>query len=500
MISSISPQAAAEEVLTRRRARGSLLHFTKYTYPQYIADPVHELIAGVLDQVVAGSINRLMIFAPPQHGKSELVSVRLPAYWLGRRSDDPIILSSYGADLAESKSRQTRDVVQSSEYKALFGDLSPSEIPVMLRLDSRAVRRWQLAGRRGSMLAVGVGGPVTGHGAALGIIDDPFENWEQAQSETFRDKVWDWYRGTFRTRIWEGGAIVLIMTRWHEEDLAGRLLRDQPGDWTVLRLPALAETQEERDYNDRRMGVATGQADPLRREPGEALAPSRYSAGEMTRIRRDVGSLVFAAEYQGAPTAAEGTLIKRNWLQVVPNPPTEVWGRIRYWDKAGSVSKSAKYTAGVKLAYGTDGLLYIEHVVRGQWTTGDRRNVMKQTAQADGQDVLIGIEQEPGSSGLDSVADDIRLLLGYAVFADRPSGDKDTRLMPFVAQAEGSNVRLVAGQWNQEYIDEMCAIPNGRYRDQADATAGALNRLVEALETQSVGTYVFDEPKGISPY
>ena len=491
---------AAARLLARRQARARLLHFTSFTYPQYVADPAHELIASTLDRVIAGNVGRLMIFAPPQHGKSELTSVRLPALWLGRRPDDPVILTSYGADLAESKSRQVRDIVRSDEYKALFGDLAPVDVPVELRPDSRAVARWQLAHYRGSLLAVGVGGPVTGHGARLGIIDDPFENWEQAQSATYRDKVWDWYRGTFRTRIWEGGAIVLIMTRWHEDDLAGRLLRDQPAEWTVLRLPALAETQEERDYNDRRMGVATGQPEPLERLPGEALAPRRYSAPALASIKRDVGSLVWAAEYQGAPTAAEGTLVKRAWLRIVPAAPATLLGRIRYWDKAASTSKTAKFTAGVRLAYGADGLIYIENVVRGQWTTGERRQVMRQTAQLDGRDVLIGVEQEPGSSGLDSVQDDIRLLMGFAVFADRPSGDKDTRMMPFVAQAEAGNVRLVAGDWNQDFIDELCAIPNGRYRDQSDATAGAFNRLIESLEMQAEGLVVVDEAVSISPY
>ena len=180
--------------------RTRLLDFTEYTYPQYVADPVHALMAVTLDRVVAGELKRLMIFAPPQHGKSELISVRLPAFWLGTHPDDPVILTSYGATLAESKSRQVRDILIGDEFRSLFGELAPVDEPVQLRPDSRAVARWQLAEHRGSMLAVGVGGPVTGHGARLGIIDDPFENWEQASSQTHRDRVWDWYRGTFRTR------------------------------------------------------------------------------------------------------------------------------------------------------------------------------------------------------------------------------------------------------------------------------------------------------------
>lgn len=491
--------AAAARLLARRRARAALLDFTCYTYPQYVADEVHRLIAGALDRVVTGEIQRLMIFAPPQHGKSELVSVRLPAFWLGKLPDEPVIVTSYGATLAESKSRQVRDILVSEEFRQLFGELSPVDEPVALRSDSRAVARWQLAGHRGGMLAVGVGGPVTGHGARLGIIDDPFENWEQAQSATYRDRAWEWYRGTFRTRIWEGGAIVLIMTRWHEDDLAGRLLRDQGSEWTVVRLPALAETQEERDFNDRKAGLAIGAPDPLERAPGAALAPRRYSAQALASIRRDVGSLVWAAEYQGAPTAAEGTLVKRQWLPIVQNAPSQMLGRVRYWDKAASSKATAKYTAGVRVAYSADGLVYVEDVKRGQWSTGDRRAIMRQTAQTDGIETVIGVEQEPGSSGLDSVQDDIRLMAGFAVFADRPSGDKDTRLLPFAAQAEAGNVRLVAGAWNEAFIDELCAIPNGRYRDQSDAVAAGFNRLMELINTPA-GVLVVDEAVEISPY
>ncbi len=187
------------------RARRHLLDFTTYTFPQYRPEPVHQVIAAALDEVIAGRCRRLMIFAPPQHGKSELVSVRLPAFWLAKRPNDPVILSSYGASLASSKSRQARNLVESTEFVELFPRITTDPT-------SRAVDRWDLARpNRASMLAAGVGGPVTGHGAMLGIIDDPFENWEQAQSETIRNNVWDWYRGTFRTRIWEHGAIILIM-------------------------------------------------------------------------------------------------------------------------------------------------------------------------------------------------------------------------------------------------------------------------------------------------
>jgi len=468
--------------LSRRR----LLDFTTRTFPQYRAEPVHQVIAAALDQVVAGRCRRLMIFAPPQHGKSELVSVRLPAFWLARRPNDPVILTSYAASLALTKSRQVRNLVEGPEFAELFPSVATDPA-------SRAVDHWDLARpHRASMLAAGVGGPITGHGAMLGIIDDPFENWEQAQSLTIRDKTWEWYRGTFRTRIWEHGAIILIMTRWHEDDLAGRLLEHQPGQWTVLRLPAVAETQEERDQRNVKMHLPAGQADPLGRAPGQPLSPRRFSLAALQAIETDVGPLVWGAEYQNAPTVAQGTRFQRDWFTVVDVRAQNPVGRIRYWDKAASTSAAAKRTAGVLMAKAASGKYQIEHVVCGQWPTHQRRQVMLETARMDGPEVSVYIEQEPGSSGLDSVSDEIRLLEGFPVFPDRPSGDKDTRLEPFAAQAGAGNVELLRGDWNGLYIDEMTAIPNGTYRDQADATAGAFNRLVEA--SQGTGKSVVVTP------
>src|SRR5262249_14155594 len=157
---SPSPErkAAASEILRRRAARSRLLDFTTFTFPGYHAEPAHDFIAQTLDKVLSGEINRLMIFAPPQHGKSELASIRLPAFWLAKRPDDPVILASYAASLAESKSRQARQVVESPEYTTLFPGTTT-------RRDSRSVSHWELEGQRGYLLAAGVGGPITGHGA-----------------------------------------------------------------------------------------------------------------------------------------------------------------------------------------------------------------------------------------------------------------------------------------------------------------------------------------------
>jgi predicted phage terminase large subunit-like protein len=458
-------------------ARNGLLPFTTYTFPSYRPDPAHRYLARALDAIVAGEIHRLMIFAPPQHGKSELASVRLPAYWLGRRPDDPVILASYAAPLAHSKSRQARQIVESVEFAELFPGLST-------RRDSRAVDHWELADRRGGLLAVGVGGPVTGYGGLLGIIDDPLENWAQAQSQTIRDNIWEWWRTTFRTRIWDGGAIVLIMTRWHEDDLAGRLLQDQPGQWDVLRLPAVAETQAERDDNDRRLGLSAGTLDPLGRTPGDPLCPSRFPRQALDQVQRDVGSQAWHSLYQGVPRPPEGNRFKRTWFEIVG--PTEwpplVATRVRYWDKAGTAGGGC-YTAGVLMARVADGYWLIEDVVRGQWSAGERDAMMLRTAQADAarsgsnHDVMIWVEQEPGSGGKESAESSVRLLAGFPVFIERVTGSKETRAEPFAAQAEAGNVHIVRAAWNGDYLDEVLSFPSGRYSDQLDATSGAFNKL-----------------------
>lgn len=288
------------------RARRRLEPFTTYTYPRYVVEPAHSLIARTLDRLIAGDGKRLMIFAPPQHGKSELASVRLPAFWLGRRPDDPVILTSYAAGHAEFLSRKARECVESEEFAEVFHGVGTDP-------SSRAVDFWKIGRRRGYVVAAGVGGPITGKGAMLGIVDDPFENWEQAQSQVIRDKVWDWYRTTFRTRIWEDGAIVLIMTRWHQDDVAGRLLNEQGDRWDVLRLPAVAESQDERDQASKLLKLPQGLPEPLGRQPGEPLCPKRFSAQALAELKTDVGPIAWPGQYQGVPHEPEGNLFKRHW-------------------------------------------------------------------------------------------------------------------------------------------------------------------------------------------
>lgn len=463
------------------------------TFRQFIAKVnakfkfyVHvEKLIAVLQRVADGEISRLMVFMPPRHGKSETISRLFAAYCLYRYPERWVAITSYAAELAFTLSRNARD-----NYENGGGTIG----------DTFAVKHWE-TGQGGGLWATGVGGPATGKGFHFGIIDDPLKNSEEAGSETIREKQKDWYRSTFSTREEPGGAVIIVLTRWHEDDLAGWLLNSEGGDddeperWHIVSMPAIAEESPK--------FPATCTVEPDERNDGEPLCPERYPLEKLRKISRRIGAYFWAALYQQRPQPLDGDLFRRSNFKVVPTCPNTNW-RIRYWDKAASTSKSAKYSAGVRLSISQDGGVYVEHVVRGQWATKDRRQIMLQVAQLDRQsfqgETVIFIEQEPGSSGLDSVTDEIRMLQGFAAFADRPSGDKDTRMLPVSAQAQIGNLHLVAGDWNEDFIDELCAIPNGRYRDQADATSGAFNRLVEIINAQPEGTYVHDELVSISPY
>lgn len=458
--------------IKREKARRHLKHFTTYTFPQYVLEPFHELVADTLDHVITGAIDRLMIFSPPQSGKSLLASIMLPSFWFGKKPDNSIIISSYGATLAYSKSKQARNIVESIEYADIFPNIKTDPA-------SRARDNWSVAGHKGELVAAGVGGAITGRGCLLGIIDDPFESWEQAQSQTYRDRVWEWYRNTFRTRIREGGRILIINTRWHEDDLCGRLLEDQGDLWQVLRFPALAETQEERDKSNDVLGLPKGQSDPLGRKPGQALCPKRFSRDTLLRIKRDVGSMGWYAEYQGVPRAPSGNRFKRDWFEIVDAVPAKWDGLIRAWDKAATEG-DGDYTAGVLIGV-KDGTYYVLSCIRGQWSTGNREKVLLQTAQLDMQDygrqVKIWHETEPGSSGIDSSKATTINLAGFPVFSAKSTGSKEVRIEPFAAQAEAGNVKLLKGDWNKEYIDELCSFPSGTHDDMVDASSLAFNNL-----------------------
>lgn len=415
------------------------------TSPKFTWDwPYLVTIREHLDRITSGDLRRLAIFVPPRHGKSALATIRYPVYRLACDPALRVIVGCYNSLLAEKFSRQSLRLAR--------------EHGPALNPERQAVHDWETAAG-GGLRAVGVGAGITGQGGNLIVIDDPVKSREEANSLAYRERVWDWYREDLYTRLEPGGAVVLIQTRWHEDDLAGRVLTSQTaGEWTVLSLPAEAEV-----------------GDPLGRAPGEPLCPARFDAAALADIRATLGSWAYSALYQQRPLPAGGGMFKREWLPIVEAAPAQ-GARVRYWDKAGSQG-DGDYTVGVRMCRTAAGLYFVEDVVRGQWSAYERSQIERQTAKLDGPAVAIWLEQEPGSGGKESAQASIRNLAGFNVRAEPVTGAKDVRAAPFAAQCEAGNVRLVRGPWNASYIDELLTFPSGAHDDQVDASSGAFNKL-----------------------
>lgn len=452
-------QARAEAFAPRAPAQPlSFREWITKTDPRFVWYDHCERLVTVLQRVVDGELTRVIIAAPPRHGKSEIVSRKLPAYYLYRHPQRFAAVTSYAADLAYTLSRSARD-----HYTRGGGTL---------RDDAAAVKHWETT-HGGGLWATGFGGPATGKGFHLGIIDDPIKNAEEAASETIGRGNWDWYQSTFYTRSEPGAAIVVMQTRWPGPgDLIGRILQaededDEPERWHVVNFEAIkTDTPLELPLS------CTLEPDP--RQVGEALCPERYPLERLRKIARRITDFFFAALFQQRPRARDGGLFPREKAKIVPAAPAG--GKsVRYWDKAGTEGGGA-YSAGVRMKI-VDGLVYVEDVRRKQLGSHERNQLMRQTAELDGLAVTQWTEQEPGSGGKESAEATVRLLAGYSVHVERVTGDKVTRADPFAAQWQGGNVRLVHGAWNGPYLDEMEAAPHGKYKDQMDASSGAYNKL-----------------------
>lgn len=405
-------------------------------------------IQNELEKVTRRETKKAIICIPPRHGKSEQVTVRYSVYRLEQEPTMRVAIGAYSQDLANLFSRRARKIARER---------------MALNEERRAVEEWEtIAG--GGFKAVGVGSGITGRGANLIILDDPIKGREEAESLTYREKVWEWYRNDIYTRLEPDGQIILIITRWHQDDLAGRILNSEDGkNWTVISLPAEAEEN-----------------DPLGREIGEALCPERYDLAALAERRTVLGSYGYNALYQQRPVPREGNMFKRAWFEVVEAVPAHA-RRVRWWDKAATAG-AGDYTVGALVAY-ADGIWYIEDIVRGQWSSYDRDSVILQTAALDSQKYPQGVhiwsEQEPGSSGKDVAQEFIKMLAGYAVSTEPTTGNKELMADPFASQCEARNVKIVSGDWNAAFLDEIIAFPSAAHDDQVDACCRAFLKLTE---------------------
>ena len=417
----------------------------------------HRLLLDALGEVEAGRGGRLVVLMPPGSAKSTYSSVVFPAWWMHRNPTANIVAASHTETLAHHFGRQVRGLV--AEHADRLG--------LALARDDRAAGRWSVrpgaGGRGGDYFAAGVRGPITGRRADLVLIDDPIRSHAEAESAGSRESLWQWFQADLLPRLKPRGSVVLIMTRWHEDDLAGRLLSlNHSGLWRVLRLPALAEAD-----------------DPLGREPGAALWPEWEDAEALAAKRGAVGERVWASLFQQSPRPDTGTLFRPERISVVDAVPACA-RVVRAWDLAATVATTGRdpdWTAGVKLGRTAGGALCVLDVVRLRGGPLDVERAILAAAAADGTDVAIGLPQDPGQAGKQQVAYLTGRLAGWRVVASPESGSKLTRAGPVSAQVEAGLASVVRGDWNRALVEELRDFPHGRKDDQVDALSRAFALL-----------------------
>lgn len=442
--------------LWQQLARDSLAFFMEYeSNGQWQPAPHLTLLCEKLQAVERGEIKRLMVFTHPRTGKSECISKKGPSWILGRHPDWEIILTSYAAELTEDHSRIARDTLK---------EWGPKLWGITVAKESAAVNRWGIAKHRGGLTAVGVGGALTGRGAHIAIIDDPVKGMEEADSEATRKKIWNWYRTVLRTRLAPSGAIVLVMTRWHEQDLAGLLLAEMNSgegeQWEVISLPAEAEEN-----------------DALGREVGDWLWPDRFTPEEYASTKSAVGSRAWAALYQQRPSPDEGNIFKRAWFEnnfylKLPEHFDEV---IQSWDCTFKDTKGTDYVVGQ--VWGKRGAdKYLLDQIRERMDLPKTLNAIRQLSAKWPQSRLKLIEDKAnGPAVIQMLRKEISGLV-----AVNPEGGKVARANAVAPAVEAGNVHLPhpsIAPWVEINIMEACSMPNGAYDDTVDSTSMALGRL-----------------------
>lgn len=455
-------------------ARKDFTVFKRRIYKRYMHAPHLKLIDQALEDAVTyvesagrAGCGFTMINMPPRFGKTLTASRMFPAWVIGNHPDWRIIMASYGATLATKNSRVARNIVASQAYAELFPG-------VRLAQDSKAADAWDVQGHEGGLDAIGVGGGVTGKGGQIILIDDVVKSREEAESATIRDKIWDWYRDDLYTRREPNAAIVLIMTRWHEDDLAGRLMLHEPDKWRVLSLPAIGDD-------------------------GQALWPARYPLEALQDIERTLGPYSWSALYQQRPAPAEGGIFKRAWFSIVSEPPP-IARAARFWDLAMSEKTSADYTAGVKIGQGADGHFYVLDVKRARVDWGNLTEYLSSVILEDGANVPQGIEQKGYMSrAIQSLNADPRFH-GYAIWGYPKDKDKLTNALPLAAKAAAGLLHLVRSHWTDAFLDELTSFPNAAHDDQVDAAAGAWTMLDESEDVTGELGYADAAQFSTSPY
>ena len=411
--------------------------------------PWLRLVSLIVSEAIFKGGGRLIINAPPRHGKSMLLSKWLPLWFLDMWPEKRVILTSYGDALARDWGRAVRD-----EF------MQNPEVLTRVHPGSHSVTDWMTT-KGGGMRTAGVGGPITGKGADLCVVDDAQKNWQDAMSIEKRRGLVEWFNSTLYTRLEPGATLVVVQTRWHEKDLTGYLEKEHGDRWTKICFPALAEG-----------------ADVLGRSEGEALCPERFSREALLGIKNGVGSQVFTGLYQQRPSPVEGSIIKRDWFRFYETLPDKLDRWWQSWDLTFDETGHGSYVVGQVWAQkGANCYLVHQHRAREEFTASLR--AVASTSAAYPQATEKRVEKKANGAALLSVLRD--KIPGLV--AKEPHGDKEARLRAVSPLFEAGNVWVPTQEsapWVGEYVEELVSFPRAENDDQVDATSMALVGLQDA--------------------
>jgi predicted phage terminase large subunit-like protein len=420
----------------------SRLSFGKWVPYNYL-----KMISHKITEAIAKGNGRIIVCLPPRHGKSELISHWIPVWFLNNWPDQSIILSSYEADFAAGWGRKVRNTINLNHDKLNF----------QLAADSASASRWNTK-QGGGMVTAGAGGPITGRGGNLIIVDDPIKNWMDAQSETLRLRLIEWFFSTLYTRAEPNATIIIIQTRWHEQDLVGEIIANHAEDWCNIKLPALAEN-----------------TDPLNRSLGEALCPDRYNESALIQIKKTIGTSMFEALYQQNPAPPEGHIFKRDWWKYydVDNPPPFL-GIIQSWDCAYEIGMKNSFSVGQTWGVTENGF-YLIHQFRDKLEYPDLIRAVQKLAEKYNPEKIFIEYQAAGRSLVQDLLRKTRLPIRAA---KTQRNSKETRALMVTALIESGKVYLPERvPWLEVFLHELTMFPAGKHNDQVDALSQALGLL-----------------------
>lgn len=421
-----------------------LAHHNSYTHFKHT-----KLIADELQRIADGEQRYIIIEMPPRHGKSMTVSETFPSYYLAKNPDKRVITTAYSDGLARKFGRANRNK---------FAEFSNQLFDVDIAFDNGSVNDWSVHQTSGGMISTGIGGSITGQGADLMIIDDPHKNAKEAASKTMRDFVWDEWESTLSTRLHQGASVIVIMTRWNEDDFVGRLIKQDPDKWTRLRLPAIAEEE----------------GDLLGREIGEALCSELgYDEEWAAEKKLEVGSKTWASLYQQRPAPREGNIFNRSWWQFYDKLPYRFDEIVISWDLTFKDAETSDYVVG-QVWGRVKADKYLIDQVRDKMDFPSTITAVKTLARKYPKAKAILIEDKANGPAVISTLK--REISG--IIAVNPDGGKIVRAQAITPMIESGNVFLPNNKsFTHDLIEECASFPNGLHDDAVDSMTQALNRI-----------------------